>query len=217
MENFYDNLNGDLHSGIAVDVRSHEIQYDAIPVPMGWGILAGVWNGYYASYLSGVQYGVNLLSAYVQDHLDNCKSEHLILAGYSQGADVVHQVWNTFTATGNAGLDRTRGRLDGVVLFADPRFNPYQKNAIPALSLDEGSFASNISSYGIYAGVPGTGPVNWFAGQEVYHFMKSYCDFNDPVCNGGFSVDVHTNYVGRRVTADAGHSLSRWLVGHYFH
>jgi hypothetical protein len=200
-------------------VRFNAIQYDAVPVgqdgPQGYG----------STYYYSVQLGKNYLSSYLSEHLDKCPKEHLVLAGYSQGADVVHQVWNTF-ATGD-GLDRWRGRLDGLVLFADPRFSGYQVNSVtdylPAWSLNQGTFAWFVG--GILSGALGApfgnGPVIWTPAQEQFHFMKSYCDSNDAVCqsagNTASAVAVHKGYKDRGVTAAAGISISRWLSGHYFH
>lgn len=218
VDSFYKTLFDQLH-GRGVDVRSNAIQYDAVAVgqdgPQGYG----------STYYYSVQLGKNYLTSYLTDHLNNCPSEHLVLAGYSQGADVVHQVWNTFVS-GN-GIDRWRGRLDGLVLFADPRFAGYQVNSvgdyIPARSLNQGTFfwpAGGILS-GLIAAPFGNGPVIWTPAQEQFHFMKSYCDANDAVCqNAGNSagpVAVHTGYKTRGVTIAAGNSINRWLIGQYFH
>ncbi|MHC6592912.1 cutinase family protein [Arthrobacter sp. C152] len=220
MDSFYKTIYAQLHA-IGVDVSSHGIQYDAVPVgqdgPQGYG----------STYYYSVQLGKNYLSSYVTDHLNKCPNEHLVLAGYSQGADVVHQVWNTLVA--GAGLDRWRGRLDGLVLFADPRFSGYQVNSVsdyvPARSLNQGTFSWFISGLlaGGAAAALGNGDVIWTPAQEQFHFMKSYCDANDAVCQwkgnpwDQAAIDVHKGYVSRNVTVAAGNSINRWLIGHYFH
>lgn len=222
VENFYDTVDHALHNGIAVDVRSHEIRYDAV------GVLQDGLQGYGSTYYNSVQLGKNYLTSYLVDHLNNCQNEHLVLAGYSQGADVVHQVWNTFVS--GDGINRWRGRLDGLVLFADPRFSGYQVDSIvnrtPELSLDQGTFSwfmDGLLTGGIgYAF--GNGPVIWSPQQEQFHFMKSYCDANDAVCQwwgtkakDPAAIAVHTGYKTRGVTAQAGNSISDWLRAHYFH
>ncbi len=189
-----------------------DVRYWADPYPA-----VNVLNVAYAPeykgspYIQSVQYGELFADRYVYDHLHGCPSEHLILAGYSQGADVMHSVWNN--VAGNGGLDTWRGRLDGLVLFADARFDASQRTSIPANSLDIGTFTR--SGHG---GIFGADAVVWGPQQETAHFMHSYCRGGDPVCDYfGWNISIHKSYVAAGIPQSTGQALSRWLVGHYFH
>lgn len=196
-----------------VDVRYWADPYPAIPVPGNILLNLPGWGG--GPYLQSVQYGELFADRYVYDHLHGCPSEHLIMVGYSQGADVMHEVWNN-TAR-NGGLDVWRGRLDGLVLFADPHFDPAQRTSIPAYSLDIGIGDLGWSNH---AGIAGATPVEWTPQQETSHFMHSYCRAGDPVCDfPNSNISIHTSYAanGVGVPQGAAPALSRWLAGHYFH
>jgi hypothetical protein len=204
VETFYASLKGLLPG---VDVRYWADPYPAVAVSsFAYG---PDYKG--SRYSASVQQGELLADRYVHDHLNGCPSEHLVIAGYSQGAHVLHDIWNKYA--GNGGLDRLRGRLDGVVLFADPHFDASQRNPVPDYSLDIGTFTQ--SNHG---GILGSNAVVWTPQQETTHFMHSYCRGGDPVCDAvGWDVGIHTTYVDNGIPQGAAESLSRWLSGHYFH
>ncbi len=98
--------------------------------------------------------------------IHSCPYTFAILAGYSQGAEVIDIAYARLS-------DEERRHISSVTLFGDPRFNPNQPN------IDQGDYS--IFYQGIDIAVLGdlksTVPVGW---ESRVH---SYCTFGDPICN----------------------------------
>lgn len=140
-------------------MESEAIDYDAIPV--------NPFSLTYASdYVRSVNGGVETLTNSLKSFLAHCPNTYAILAGFSQGAEVVGTVYARLT-------DSERRHVASVTLFGDPEFNPLQ----PAL--DRGDYSSLLS--GINVSVLGDRPQTAPAGWESR--MQSYCTRGDPICN----------------------------------
>lgn len=127
-------------------------------------------SDYLQTYIKSVKDGVRRLGAAVSGFRRRCKIAPIILAGWSQGAEVVDH-WLRSA--------RSRSReVVGIALFGDPRFNP--RNGSP---IDQGSYDS--SRRGISQYVPRIG---MFGGVERYpswrrDSLRSYCAAGDEICN----------------------------------
>jgi hypothetical protein len=95
------------------------------------------------------------------------KTTYIYLIGYSQGAQVVGDVYQK-QLTSSA-----KGRVKGVVLIGDPQFNPSQ----PA-GVDVGSYQKMIGVYTSFT----LGSPRKVTSSEAQN-VRDYCHINDPVCN----------------------------------
>jgi hypothetical protein len=129
---------------------------------------------YNSEYITSVKQGIKNLQAEVQSSARSCSSVPLLIAGYSQGAEVVDD-WFL-----SAEANRLRGHVVGIVLFGDPRFNPAQE-----LPVDKGSFNHRRQGVGPIQFRPAVGTfgtlVN-YAGADA-NMTRSFCVAHDPICN----------------------------------
>ena len=104
---------GELASGTPPSVREIGLRYPALPVPseLSWSTayllqeyLGSIWNGVYEL--------INTLS----NESARCPSERIVLAGYSQGALVVHLALAELAGSGSLSSHR----ISAVELVADP-------------------------------------------------------------------------------------------------
>jgi hypothetical protein len=136
---------------------------------------AGAHVGFLGAYTGSVNDGKKALEQTVSDEERICPKIKLVLVGYSQGAQVVGDVYQRNLTS------QQRSRIVGVVLFGDPYFNPNDNAA------DESSF--DPTRHGVL-GTRGTYPAN--ANGRVF----SICHVHDPICQGPGSIDFnqHGNY-----------------------
>jgi hypothetical protein len=146
----------------------------------------GLFNG--TNYQASRDKGVAALSSLVIDQLAKCPDTRLVLAGYSQGADVVGK----YLASGLPSL--VTSHLAGVAMLGDPRFNPASK------SIDAGSFNPK---YGPIFGKFPLFPAEHHAeGRRkllpaaLRAATISVCDKGDLICNYTWSNAVHCFRVG---------------------
>jgi hypothetical protein len=144
----------------------HEINYAAIPV--GYG---GLWH-YKADYKQSVQDGVNKLTSYANAFFaSSCANlptnpTRLFMAGYSQGAEVVGDVYQSLGPGKKA-------KVGGISLIADPRWNKLQGSPVSV-----GDYNPNLNGTPII-----TTPRSLFTRHETT-VVRSYCMLHDPICNG---------------------------------
>jgi hypothetical protein len=167
----------DLQSDLAgtVKVVTVAIPYPAVPVldAIDDGITGGV--NYPASRIDGI---VSLGDA-LDHEFKVCPSTWMVLAGYSQGADVVA------TYLANDATPEVLSRVAGVALFGDPRFNPADK------AVDAGSFNPRYGPlYGRF-GVPPDWTHPEKARPDVARALArktiSVCNKGDLICNYSWS------------------------------
>lgn len=133
----------------------------------------GPLGAYHDSVVDGKQW----LSAFVPRELQQCPNIRLILVGYSQGAQVTGDVYQTELTNDE------RRHIADVLLFGDPYFKPHDPS-------DRGSFSDRSGALGSRSSFHGPSRV------------LSYCHHHDPVCQAqgdglafvlwGFS--EHENY-----------------------
>lgn len=171
------------------------INYPAIPV--------NIADPHYRdNYRLSINAGMNTLSSFISSFHTRCGSTPIVLAGYSQGAHVVGDVYQSV----NQG---TRDKTT-LVMFGDPRFNPAQPQ------VNFGNFSS--ARHGIWTAWFNHGNASRTFSSGQYSSVRSYCLLYDPVCNytagNGFNCRpnaycVHTRYIDFGYTDDA----AKWAEG----
>ena len=151
------------------------VDYPAVSVKSwtGLGAKLKVPGAYHKSVVKGKDW----LRTRVKRKIDNCGGRTLIvLSGYSQGAQVVGDVYQELERNGKAR------HIFGVVLFGDPYFNPYP-----------GGRGSSMGKWRHNEGVPGKlskqGTGGALGRRPTYkassNRVRSYCHKTDPVCQAG--------------------------------
>jgi alpha-tubulin suppressor-like RCC1 family protein len=149
IRDFYDRVK-QTYSGSGTAVTGYGVIY---PDPA----VAEYWNNapvYLDSVTKGVAAGLRYISG-------RCKTEKLVLAGFSQGADVAQLLYDSLSSS-------VRKRVVGLIQFGDPHFNP---NIHP---VDQGD-------YGNFSGILGPRSVDTHA--NFTDIGRSYCVAGDPICN----------------------------------
>ena len=159
-------------------------------------------SAYAVNYVNSVAAGKSALVSYLTLINTSCPSTTFVLAGYSQGAQVVADVLQQMGGTAAA-------KIVGVALFGDPRFRGSQS------ATDRGTYSPKLN--GVWQSV---GTLRTFTKAETA-VARSYCTKHDPVCNYtyfnaqncvppliGPSTCVHLEYAKLGYTAAA----ASWLV-----
>jgi hypothetical protein len=135
---------------------------------------AGAKIGFLGSYNGSVNDGKAALRQVISSEARVCPKVKLVLAGYSQGAQVVADVYQRDLSPSQ------RSRIAGVVVFGDPYFNPADTKP------DVGSY--DPTRYG------GLGKRGLYPSSSTPIF--SICHLYDPICQGPGRDDFsqHTNY-----------------------
>jgi hypothetical protein len=179
-------------------VQAEGLEYPAVAVVPSKPTLAfGVLGGSRASaalvarkavqYRHSVNQGVDNLIAAVKKRIDRCKDVELVLAGYSQGAQVIREALPKLTPMAS--------HVGAVILFGDPGFDPHSRAA-------EGSYSKK--RHGIL-GLPG----HDFPGGFLH--VASYCRDGDLICQGfPNTVAAHSHYHPRN-TAQGARKAADWL------
>ncbi|MGE2832509.1 cutinase family protein [Mycobacterium sp. SMC-4] len=191
----------DLAGMLAQDGRTitaEAVTYPATPVPEDGGILD--WAGF----MDSVDTGVEALEQQYQAFVAQCPTTQVVLAGYSQGAMVVHRNLHALDASPN--LAAALLVADGDRLPADPTINLGSVTAVP------GAGKGVAQDWPILAHAPAPLPVT--VGMRTI----SVCDLGDAVCDydpdaedemNPAAVAVHTSY------ARNGASMDSWTVPLY--
>lgn len=200
IHDFYLSLRGLIGSGV---VKGYGVQYPAVDAKSRAGAAAFLHLG--GSYTDSVREGAADVKLRIQTRrLSGCGSTKFILAGYSQGAQVM----------GDVLRDKDiRKSVAAVALFGDPYFNADSWSA-------RGSYDPSL--YGIFGPRP-----EWDSSLEGRVF--SYCHWHDIICNvserhhiWGTDEDVYTRtllgrtdphgtYVAEGDTGDAAREVARAL------
>ena len=132
--------------------------------------------GYNTEYEQSVIAGAQALRATIaRDIHSYCGARtQLVLSGYSQGAEVVDDVFQ------NLLTEKQKARIKGVVLFGDPRFNPAQ-----TLPVDVGTFNHSLVGVAPYQFHPPTGTFGTLVSYSTFEapLVRSYCANHDQICN----------------------------------
>lgn len=143
------------------------IIYPAVGLLGNWrkivnAVGAGTKIGFLGSYNGSVNDGKAALRQVIKSEARVCPRVKLVLVGYSQGAQVVADVYQRDLTAGE------RSRIAGVVLFGDPYFNPGDSKP------DVGSY--DPTRYGAL------GKRGFYPSSNTTIF--SICHLYDPICQG---------------------------------
>lgn len=163
-------------------MTAEAVVYPAAPVPADGDLLG--WGGFMSSVDAGVAALGNQYAAFTQQ----CPASEVVLAGYSQGAMVVHRNLTALSASPN--LAAALLVADGDRLPADPTVNLGTATALP------GTGKGVAQDWPILAHAPAPLPVS------VGSRTISVCDRGDAVCDYDEDADevtataiaVHTSY-----------------------
>ncbi|MGV0834101.1 cutinase family protein [Mycolicibacterium thermoresistibile] len=166
-------------------VTAEAVEYPAVPVPGEGEVLA--WGGF----LGSVRTGAEALGTQYASFVQRCPDTKVVLAGYSQGAMVVHRNLHGLAASPN---------FAGALLVADgdrlPGDTTVDMGTAAAVSRTSMGVAQD---WPILAGPPTT-PLPPAVGARTI----SVCDVGDPVCDYDpeaesamtpEAVAIHTSYV----------------------
>ncbi len=137
---------------------SQFIDYRAIPV--GFGAFA-----YGSDYVASLAEGHQVLDRFLTQFMADCPQTYVVLAGYSQGAQVVGDEFEYLTPA-------EKTHVAAVALIGDPRFNPKQPR------VDDGTYSKKLS--GIYQIIDSHMRV---IDKQWAPTVRSYCSEGDPICN----------------------------------
>lgn len=164
-------------------ITAEAVEYPATAVPEDGGILD--WLGFIGS----VDTGTDALGQQYQDFVTRCPASQVVLAGYSQGAMVVHR--NLHALDANPQLAAALLVADGDRLPQDPTINIGTVNLVP------GSGKGVAQDWPILAHAPAPLPLSMGAR------TISVCNLGDAVCDydpdaedemNAAAVAVHTSY-----------------------
>lgn len=179
-------------------ITAEAVAYPATPVPEDGGILD------WANFMSSVDTGTAALAQQYAAFVAQCPTTQVVLAGYSQGAMVVHRNLHALDASPN--LAAALLVADGDRLPQDPTINVGSVATVP------GAGKGVAQDWPILARAPQPLPVT--VGMRTI----SVCDLGDAVCDydpdaedemNPAAVAVHTSYA-RNVS-----SMDSWTVPLY--
>lgn len=143
-------------------------------------------------FIQGIDDGVAETLAFLTHRMDRCPSEHFVLAGYSQGAMVMHRVMWQLEST------QRLAPLDGIVVIADGDRVPNQGGQA------YGTSSRDVDARGVaFSGDPSSGTYG-ATRRDVPDVLSarfhSMCDRGDVVCDAGYDGPRQINgpYVHKR-------------------
>ena len=139
-------------------------------------------------YQRSVDKGVANLIDVIKARVHHCAGVKLVLAGYSQGAQVIHEALPKLTGMAS--------HIGAVALFGDPLFDPHSRAAVP------GTFS--MRRHGIL-GLPD------HDFPAAFPHVLSYCRGGDVVCQGlPNTTSAHKHYHPQN-TLQAALKVAEWL------
>jgi Cutinase len=169
------------------------------------------------TYLASVNIGAANLRAEIENLASTCPYSNIILAGYSQGGDVIDLV---LRGAGGSLSTSAKNHLSAVVMFGSPKFHGGEVWNAPGSGTGNGIFGAfphpEYSSYTKLAWLP---PDYSHQGQKT--IIRSYCYPGDEFCQSNFSsngAQIHSSYANNQSTMiDAWVFIKSWLVDNERH
>jgi hypothetical protein len=159
----YEQLESELAAS-GYTMTAEAVQYPAAPVPLDGGI--GGWMGF----MDSVEVGADATAAQFEAFTERCPNTKVVLAGYSQGAMVVHR--NLYDLADSPHVAAALLVADGDRLPADTTIPLGSAAAAPGIGhgvAQEHSFLADTN----------TSPLPPAIGARTI----SVCDIGDPVCD----------------------------------
>ncbi len=148
-------------------LHAAEVDYPAISVLYAW-------QKYTDAYIASRVAGENALQTDLITFWHQCPKTYVVLAGYSQGAQVVGNVADTLQPA-------DRARIAAVALFGDPKFNPRQ----PQVDVAATGYSPSRDGIVMHWHLPPPGMHDQLrqVPSDLVPRVHSYCLKDDPVCN----------------------------------
>lgn len=193
------------------DLAARAAAAAAVRNPSAAVLLAQAYQRYQSQsltpFMDGLDIGVESAYAYLLNRSATCPQEHYVLAGYSQGAMVMHRVLNRIADQGLTGL---LGRIDGVGLVADGDKVAHTA----ALVLGGGGLGVGVAAHPLIRTIahrPSQFP-NRDVPATVVGRTANACRVTDAVCDFDLAtlisdkatseLQVHLSYVGTQAVTD---------------
>jgi len=184
VQSFIDKLDVPAPDG---ELGSSGLFYPGVPV-IDWVLRTGGPGVKKVQYDRSVESGVDALVNEVKRRGGTCADQKLVLAGYSQGAQVIREALPR--------LQAWAGHVKAVVLFGDPGFNPDSK------AIKRGTYDNN--RHGILGAAP----------EFPDSFVKrviTYCRDGDLICEGPPNRTTAHGKYAPEMTVGAAVSVADWL------
>jgi Cutinase/Regulator of chromosome condensation (RCC1) repeat len=149
---------------------------------------------------ASISMGVDTATGVLENRAVRCPSERIVLAGYSQGAMVMHEVVNRLYDTGQNAI---LARIGGVVLLADGDRVPFTQTSLMGSPV---------------AGRAGKGITSWQPGKAreiappVIGRTFSICVKNDVVCDFRGAWDLPNFNTAGNIHIGPGYEANSWPV-----
>jgi hypothetical protein len=156
-------LKNDL-TAAAPGLKSDPINYPAIPVEVH--LIPAAAKRYAAAYVKSVEAGVASLEDALNAYWKGCPTHYVILGGYSQGAEVVRNVFADLKP-------QQKSLVASVVLFGDPLFNPKDS------SINKGNYTPGFEGIDLALYGDKARKIQRAWSQR----FQDYCTYADPICN----------------------------------
>jgi hypothetical protein len=162
------------------------LDYPAINLE-DWALIRHGANQKADQYFKSVETGVDNLTAAVRRRVHDCPQQRIVLAGYSQGAEVVRRSLGQ--------LISVAPHIGAVVLFGDPQFDPHSRAA-------QGSFSKR--RHGVLGLPGGDFPA-------AFPHVVSYCRDGDLICQGFPNLTGAHGHYAPENTEQAAEKVADWL------
>lgn len=174
-------------------------------------------------YLNSIDSGVYKAEATLINRSNKCPDEHFVLAGYSQGAMVIHRlVFDLDRAPLGTALDRILPKIDAVATIADGDRVAYDDVVTSGSSPTEGKdYGVGLAGYPSGASYVATNTPLSSVGHGLNSRWFQVCDYGDIVCDFGrataegivglaYGINVHkTSYTKKNgAVVEAGRQLA---------
>jgi hypothetical protein len=167
------------------------------------------------SYIHDLWQGVKEARRALTARAAQCPNERIVLAGFSQGAMIMHRIMTNATTKGVTGMAASiLGRVDAVIMIGDG------DRVAHDTTNDYGSARSTAQGVGTQldttitpAKLPKSIGVRMFSVCNAHDIV---CDFNIPyvdlcaACTVGYGIHVHLSYGGAEVVEHASTDAAAW-------
>ncbi len=158
-------------------------------------------------YWDSVQYGVNNLANEINSLVTSCPHTNILVAGYSQGADVINNVLGFYHLQSISTPTLVPGVVDhikSVMLFGDPSYRPGERWDAAGNGTGTGAFQKPAGQFNDITRLTWLPPS--YTQQGYVTTVRSYCFTGDFFCQHTFTSQgmvVHGSYGTSSAMPDA--------------
>jgi hypothetical protein len=138
-----------------------------------------------------------------------CPYTNILLAGYSQGAQVIGNVLDNATTPQLSAT--AKAHIASVVFYGDPAYRPGEAWDADGDGTDTGLFERHAGAFSAY-----TAPIYAILGEDTPTYVtkiRSYCATGDAFCQGQYPLGqaIHASY-GTASYGNAGWAFMRYFL-----